>query len=167
MYGFKFFTRMFLAFINVIKIVHWKMFCILTKISPDEKSSFLTFVVDDPNICDVPFWSPIFAVVFCVEPISGQTKDYKFGISCFSAKHAILKTKPGWLGIGLMCREWSNMFVHDTAERLFIWRWPKNARSPLYSFRVAVARTCLSIVVSNSHLISETAWLLCQLGCVV
>ena len=27
------------------------------------------------------------------EPRSGKTKDYKIGISCFSAKHAILRRK--------------------------------------------------------------------------
>ena len=35
----------------------------------------------------------------CVfEPRSGQTKDYKIGISCFSAKHASLRRKSkNWL----------------------------------------------------------------------
>ncbi len=33
------------------------------------------------------------------EPHSDQTKDYKFGISCFSAKHAALRRKSkDWLG---------------------------------------------------------------------
>ena len=27
------------------------------------------------------------------EPLSGQTKDYKIGICCFSAKHAALRRK--------------------------------------------------------------------------
>jgi hypothetical protein len=32
------------------------------------------------------------------EPRSGQTKDYKIGIGCFSAKHAALKRKSkDWL----------------------------------------------------------------------
>jgi hypothetical protein len=32
------------------------------------------------------------------EPRSGQTKDYKIGICCFSAKHAALRTKiTDWL----------------------------------------------------------------------
>ena len=32
------------------------------------------------------------------EPHSGQTKDYKFGICCFSAKHAALRRKSkDWL----------------------------------------------------------------------
>jgi hypothetical protein len=33
-----------------------------------------------------------------VEPRSGQTKDYKIGICCFSAKHAALRRKSkDWL----------------------------------------------------------------------
>ena len=33
------------------------------------------------------------------EPRSGQTKDYKIGICCFSAKHAALRRKrKEWLG---------------------------------------------------------------------
>ena len=32
----------------------------------------------------------------------GQTKDYKIGICCFSAKHRSL-AKTGWLGIRIMC----------------------------------------------------------------
>ena len=32
------------------------------------------------------------------EPQSGQTKDYKIGLCCFSAKHAALRRKSkGWL----------------------------------------------------------------------
>jgi hypothetical protein len=27
------------------------------------------------------------------EPLSGQTKDYKIGIFCFSAKHTVLRSK--------------------------------------------------------------------------
>ena len=38
------------------------------------------------------------------ESQSGQTKDYKIGICCFSAKHAALRAKTGWLGIRIMCR---------------------------------------------------------------
>ena len=35
------------------------------------------------------------------DPRSGQIKDFKIGICCFSAKQAALKT--GWLGIRIMC----------------------------------------------------------------
>ena len=41
------------------------------------------------------------AVDFGFEPRSGRTKDSKIGISCFSAKHAALRT--GLLGIRIMC----------------------------------------------------------------
>ena len=34
---------------------------------------------------------------------SGQTKDYKIGIFCFSAKHTALRRKTGRLGIRIMC----------------------------------------------------------------
>jgi hypothetical protein len=37
------------------------------------------------------------------EPRSGQTKDYKIGICCFSAKHAALRSNSGGLGIRIMC----------------------------------------------------------------
>ena len=39
------------------------------------------------------------------EPRSGQIKDYKLGICCFSAKHAALRRKSntGQLGIRIMC----------------------------------------------------------------
>jgi hypothetical protein len=38
-----------------------------------------------------------------LKPRSGQTKDYKIGICCFTAKHAALRAKTGWLGIRIMC----------------------------------------------------------------
>ena len=39
------------------------------------------------------------------EPRSGQTKDYKIGFCCFSAKHAALrrKRKTGCFGIRILC----------------------------------------------------------------
>jgi len=38
------------------------------------------------------------------EAWSGQTKEYKIGICCFSAKHAALRRKSkDWLGIRIMC----------------------------------------------------------------
>ena len=44
---------------------------------------------------------------------SGQTKNYKTDIYCFSAKHAAIrrKSKTGWLGIGIMYK-WGNMSTH-------------------------------------------------------
>jgi hypothetical protein len=46
------------------------------------------------------------SVVDCgFEPWSGQTKDFKIGICCFSSKHAALRRESkDWL-----CPEWSDM----------------------------------------------------------
>ena len=45
------------------------------------------------------------------EPRSGQTKDYKIGISCFSAKHTALRSKSkDWLARNQNnVSEWSDM----------------------------------------------------------
>ena len=43
-------------------------------------------------------------VDYGIEALSGQTKDYKIGMCCFSAKQAAL--------IRIMCPEWNNMFTH-------------------------------------------------------
>ena len=39
------------------------------------------------------------------EPRSGQAKDYKIGICCFSPKHAALRrnSKDWWIGSKIMC----------------------------------------------------------------
>ena len=41
------------------------------------------------------------------EPMSGQTKDYKIGICCFSAKHAVLRRK---------CKDWLAQNQNDVLE---------------------------------------------------
>ena len=48
------------------------------------------------------------------EPRSGQTKDNKLGICCFSAKHASLKSKSkDWLARNQNnMSEWSDMSIH-------------------------------------------------------
>ena len=48
------------------------------------------------------------------EPPSGQTKDYKIGICCFSAKHAALRRKSkDWLARNQEnVSEWGNMSIH-------------------------------------------------------
>ena len=58
------------------------------------------------------------AVVRGFELRSGQTKDYKIGICCFSAKHAALRSKSkDWLARNQNnVSEWSNMAIR---ERLF------------------------------------------------
>ncbi len=47
------------------------------------------------------------------EPQSGQTKDYKIGICCFSAKHAALRRKSNdWLARNQNnVSEWSDIFT--------------------------------------------------------
>jgi hypothetical protein len=47
------------------------------------------------------------------EPRSGQAKDYKIGICCFSAKHAALRRKSkDWLSRNQdNVSEWSDMFI--------------------------------------------------------
>jgi hypothetical protein len=54
------------------------------------------------------------------EPRAGQTKDYKIGICCFSAKHAALSSKrKDWLARNQNnVSEWSDI---STRELLFQW----------------------------------------------
>jgi hypothetical protein len=54
------------------------------------------------------------------EPRSGQTKDYKIGICCFSAKHAALwgKSKEWWARNQNNVSEWSDI---STRGLLFQW----------------------------------------------
>ena len=56
-----------------------------------------------------------FRAVDCgLEPRSGQTKDYKIGICCFSIKHAALRSKnKDWLAKNQdNVSEWSDMSTH-------------------------------------------------------
>ena len=48
------------------------------------------------------------------DPRSGQTKDYKIGICCFSSKHAVLKRKSkDWLAQNQdNVAEWGDMSNH-------------------------------------------------------
>ena len=54
------------------------------------------------------------------EPLSGQTKDYKIGICCFSAKHAALRIKSkDWLARNKdNVPKWGDMSIHGL---LFQW----------------------------------------------
>jgi len=49
------------------------------------------------------------------EPQSGQTKDYKIGMCCFtSTKHQGERAKTGWLGIiRIMCPSWATCISAD------------------------------------------------------
>jgi hypothetical protein len=55
-----------------------------------------------------------------IEPRSGQTKDYKIGICCFSAKHVALRRKSNdWLAQNQNnVSEWNDM---STCGLLFKW----------------------------------------------
>jgi hypothetical protein len=59
-------------------------------------------------------------VDFVFEPRSGQTKDYKIGICCFSDKHAVLRRKNNdWFARKQdNVSEWSHMSI---CELLFQW----------------------------------------------
>jgi hypothetical protein len=48
------------------------------------------------------------------EPLSGQTKDYKIGICCFSAKYVALRRKTkDWLARNQEnVSEWGDMSIH-------------------------------------------------------
>jgi hypothetical protein len=50
-----------------------------------------------------------------LEPQSGQTKDYKIGIFCFSANHTALRSKSkDWLARNQNnVSEWSDMSIRD------------------------------------------------------
>jgi hypothetical protein len=54
------------------------------------------------------------------EPRSGQTKNYKIGICCFSAKHSALRSKSKyWLAQNLdIVSVWGDMSIH---RLLFQW----------------------------------------------
>jgi hypothetical protein len=55
-----------------------------------------------------------------LKPLSGQAKDYKIGICCFSAKHTALRSKSkNWLARNQNnMSEWSDMSI---CELLFQW----------------------------------------------
>jgi hypothetical protein len=61
------------------------------------------------------------------EPRSGQTKDYKLGICCFSAKHAVLRRKSkDWLArYQNNVSEWSDMVNTEKEFQLYyvIYNW--------------------------------------------
>ena len=56
------------------------------------------------------------------DPRSGQTKDYKIGICCFSAKHAALRRKSkDWLARNQNnVSEWSDMSTHGLLFQLSV-----------------------------------------------
>jgi hypothetical protein len=60
------------------------------------------------------------------EPRSGQTKDYKIGICCFSTKHAALRSKSKeWLARDQNnVSEWSDMSVHGLVSMSYHYKGP-------------------------------------------
>ena len=66
-----------------------------------------------------------------IELWSSQTKDYKIGISCFSAKYVPLRNKPGLLRIMIMkyvCKQYIPLpkvrkFITNISE-LCLWKFP-------------------------------------------
>ena len=72
------------------------------------KSCLHIYLFQSPcnRIGDVMVSVHVSSAVDCgLEPRSGQTKEYKIAICCFSAKRSALrsKVKTGWLGIRIMC----------------------------------------------------------------
>ena len=61
------------------------------------------------------------------DPRSGQTKDYKIGICCFSAKHAALRSKStDWLvRIQDNVSEWGDMSI-----RGLLFQWVSTMKKP-------------------------------------
>ena len=65
------------------------------------------------------------------EPRSGQTKDYKIGICCFSAKHAALRRKnKDWLA-----RNQNNVSeLSDMSTRGLLFQWTSTIKIQLSVF---------------------------------
>ena len=62
----------------------------------------------------------IVSVAHCgFEPQSSPTKHFKIGFCCFSIKHTALRANTVWLGIRIMCPEWSDMSTHR-----LLFQWP-------------------------------------------
>jgi hypothetical protein len=59
--------------------------------------SMLTLYVVDPSMLTVCVVDPSMLTLYVVDPVFEprlhQTKDYKIGICCLSAKHAVLRSK--------------------------------------------------------------------------
>ena len=74
------------------------------------------------------------------EPRSGQTKDFKIGICCFSAKHTVLRRKSKyWLAQNQNnVSEWSDM---STCRLLFQW-----------ASTIKIQLGCVCLVQSEPHL---------------
>jgi hypothetical protein len=68
------------------------------------------------------------------ESRSGQTKDYKIDICCFSAKHAALWRKSkDWLVRNQNVSEWS-----EISTRGLLFQWTSTSSPPLTAFKILV-----------------------------
>jgi len=81
------------------------------------------------------------------EPRLGQTKDYKIGISSFSAKHAALRRKSKeWLARNRdSVSEWGNVSVHGLLFHRIIEKIYHHTNSPILSIPYRTDRELLWI----------------------
>ena len=75
------------------------------------------------NLCSTFHVITSSAVDCGFEPGSDQTKDYKIGICCFSAKqHWGERAKTSWLGIRIMCQSGATCLFRDCCfSELALW----------------------------------------------
>jgi hypothetical protein len=97
------------------------------------------------------------------DPRSCQTKDYKIGICCFSAKHSALRrAKTGWLGIRIMCSSGATclpanccfselaLLKCNKADLTIIMSLKINLFSPWYSWTIA------ELALNNNHSLTHS-----------
>jgi hypothetical protein len=76
-----------------------------------------SIAIEASTLTITPLMNPrsiaIEASMLTITPLMGQTKDYKIGICCFSAKHAALRRKSKDLLVLNQdnVSEWGNMFI--------------------------------------------------------
>jgi hypothetical protein len=95
------------------------------------------------------------------EPWSGQTKDYKAGICCFSAKHTPIKRKSkDWLALNQAnVSEWGNMSI-----RVLLFQWPRTIKIQLSVLVYCKADLIIIISVKSNLFSSWYSWKIAELG---
>jgi hypothetical protein len=92
------------------------------------------------------------------EPRSSQTKDYKIGICCFSAKYAaVRRTSRDWLARNHNnVSEWSDMYT-----RRLLFQWTSTRKMQLSE--LVLYKADLTIIAMTINLFSSwyNFWLLC------
>ena len=94
------------------------------------------------------------------EPRSGQTKDYKIGIRCFSAKHVALRSKSkDWLARNQNnLSEWGDMSI-----RRLLFQWASIIKNP--NQRVGLEKADLIIISLKINLFSPWySWTIAELA---